>query len=325
MKGLLLLIVVGAALTACGDNASPCDYSETDDADNGTIAEMTNLTVADHQQHVCGDFDGGHQNTTLGIVDVDTYRVDVETGSAALLVEITGTDAGVDQLHDIAVQFMTTDAQPAIAAIGHYDPTLADHGAYVAPLAAGSYDMQVILNDTASLSGSIGYRVRLAPMPDCTPLTSPDYSESADATNGVIAVDYTKDPSFSMISGGMPEDSHISVDANHSYMIAGSAGDMAMSDLYLDRDTYQFSTNDNTNELAIPLDWDGTASDLDYIVFESASLTPVVASNTTSDTSGELAEFGVKPDTTYWLWIGAFNGSTATTYRATVCGQHFFY
>jgi hypothetical protein len=108
-------------------------------------------------------------------------------------------------------------------------------------------------------------------------------------------------------------------------MIAGNAGATAMNDLYLDRDTYQLSTNENTNELAISLDWDGTTSDLDYIVFEGGSLTPVVASNTTSTTSGELAEFGVKPSTTYWLWVGAFNGSTAANYRATVCGQHFFY
>jgi hypothetical protein len=51
----------------------------------------------------------------------------------------------------------------------------------------------------------------------------------------------------------------------------------------------------------------------------------VIASNTTSTTSGELAEFGVMPSSTYWLWIGAFQGSTATPYTATVCGQHFFY
>jgi hypothetical protein len=324
MKVLSVLIVAGG-LTGCGDNASPCDYSETDDAGNATMSEMTSLTVTDHQQHVCGAFDGGHQNASLGIVDTDTYRVDVNTGSASLLVEVTGTDAGVDQVHDIAVQFLTTDAQPAIAAIGHFDPSLADHGAYVAPLPAGSYDMQVILFDSASLSGSLGYRVRLAPMPDCTPLTSADYTEAADATNGVVSVDYTKDPSFSMIAGDTPENSNISVDANHAYMIAGNAGTTSGGDLYLDRDTYQLSTNENTNELAISLDWDGTTSDLDYIVFEGSSLTPVVASNTTSTTSGELAEFGVKPRTTYWLWVGAFNGSTAANYRATVCGQHFFY
>jgi hypothetical protein len=35
--------------------------------------------------------------------------------------------------------------------------------------------------------------------------------------------------------------------------------------------------------------------------------------------------FAVKPSTKYWLWVGDFTGSTATSYRATVCGNHFFY
>ncbi|HEX4454339.1 MAG TPA: hypothetical protein VH143_25925 [Kofleriaceae bacterium] len=327
MKALSFALVgIALALAACGDNASPCDYTETDDADNGSAAELTKLTVTDQQQHVCGAFDGGHQNAALGIVDVDTYSVDIETEMAMnpLLVEIVGDD-GIDQLHDIAIQFLTTDATPTIAAVGQWDPALSDHGAYVAPLPPGTYDMQVILYDTGALSGSIGYRVRLSPMPACAALTSPTYSETSDATNGVIAVDYTTDPSFSMISGNTAETSNISVNAGNFYMIAGSASSTATTDQYLDRDTYEFSTDDTTNELAIRLDWDGTTSDLDYIVFEANTMTPVVASNTTSDMAGELAEFGVMPNASYWLWIGAFTGSTATAYRATVCGQHFFY
>ena len=325
MKAHRLLFLVGT-LAACGDNASPCDYTETDDGSNATMAEMTNLTVTDHQAHVCGAFDGGHPDAALGIVDIDTYRVDIET-MGPLLVEITGDDASISQLSDIAVQFLTTGAQPSIAAVGHYNPAFSGHGAYVTPMMPGTYDMQVILYSSSDLSGSIGYRVRLAPMPDCTALTSPNYSEASDATNGVISVNYTKDPSFVWISGDVAEDSHISVDANNSYMIAGNAGATAgaTSDLYLDRDTYAFTTDDATNELAIRLDWQGTTTDLDYIVFEASTLTPIVASNTTSTTEGEIAEFGVMPDATYWLWIGAFNGSTASDYTATVCGQHFFY
>ena len=329
-KNLAIALLVGrvvvGALGACGDNASPCYYTETDDATNDTTAEMTNLTVSADPEHVCGAFDGGHHDDLLGIVDTDTYRVDIET-AGPLLVELVGGD-GVDQLHDIAVQFLTTAAQPAIAAVGHYYPALADHGAYVVTLAAGSYDMQVTLYDAGDLVGSIDYRVRLAPMPPCDTLATPNYSEQSDATNGAIAVDYTNaSQSFTMIAGDTPEASGVSVDAGHSYMIAGNAGTTAGTDQYLDRDTYAFATNENTNELAIRLDWQGMASDLDFIVFEAQSVTPVVASNTTSDMAGELAVFGVKPSTPYWLWIGAFAGGTtaATAYTATVCGTHFFY
>lgn len=320
-----LIVGVLSAVAACGDNASPCDYTETSDSTNDTMSEMTNLTVSDHQEHVCGQFNGGHHDDLLGIVDIDTYRIDIETPTPTpTLVEIIGGD-GVDQLHDIAIQFLTTGTQPALAGVGHYDPALSDHGAYVVTLTPGLYDMQVILYDSGDLSGPIDYRVRLAPMPACDALTNANYTEASDATNGVVSVDYTKDPSFTMIAGNTPEASNVSVDAGDSDMIAGSAGATATSDLYLDRDTYAISTTENTNELAVRLDWDGTTSDLDFIVFEENSVTPVVASNTTSDMEGELAVFGVKPSTTYWLWIGAFMGSTATNYRATVCGQHFFY
>src|SRR6185437_1418297 len=153
--------------------------------------------------------------------------------------------------------------------------------------------------------------------PACAALSSPNDSEASDATNGAIAVDFTQDPSLTMIAGDTPENTGIGVHAGNSYMIAGSAGSTPGSDEYLDRDTYSFTTDDTTNELAIRLDWQGSASDLDYIVFEGDSLTPVIASNTTSTTEGELAEFGVMPNATYWLWVGAFQGSTATPYTAT--------
>lgn len=323
MKATSLPLLVGL-LAACGDNASPCDYTEADDGSNDLTAEMTGVTITDHQQHICGAFDGGHQNTALGIIDTDTYQVDVET-AVPLLVEITGDDASVKQLSDIAVQFLTLDTPPTIVAVGHYNPALSDHGAYITPMVAGSYDMQVILYSASALSGSIGYRVRLAPMPACAALTSPTYTEASDATNGVVSVDYMNDPSFTMIAGDTPENSHINVGAGNSYMIAGSAGSTAGSDQYLDRDTYSFTTDDTTNELAVRLDWQGSASDLDYIVFEANSLTPVIGANTSSPSGPEIAEFGVMPNSTYWLWVGAFAGSTATPYTATVCGQHFFY
>jgi hypothetical protein len=323
MRATRLLFLVGL-LAACGDNASPCDYTEENDGSNDLTAEMTGLTVTDHQKHVCGAFDGGHPNAALGVIDTDTYQVDVET-AVPLLVEITGDDSSVNQLSDIAVQFLTTDTPPTIVAVGHYNPALSGHGAYITPMTAGTYNMQVILYASGDLAGSIGYRVRLAPMPACAAMTSPTYTEASDATNGVISVDYENDPSITMIAGDTAEDSHITVGANDSYMIAGSAGSTPGSDEYLDRDTYSFTTDDATNELAIRLDWQGSASDLDYIVFEADSLTPVIGANTTSNSGEELAEFGVMPNSTYWLWIGAFQGSTATPYTATVCGQHFFY
>ena len=106
---------------------------------------------------------------------------------------------------------------------------------------------------------------------------------------------------------------------------SGATTDASHADEYLDRDTFAFATGDDANELAIRLDWHGATSDLDYIVFEGGSMTPVVTSNITSTSQRELAMFAVKPRTTYWLWIGGYRGSTATDYAATVCVNHFYY
>lgn len=333
LKSLIIPILVGicvSTVAACGDNRSPCDYTEEDDITNATMPEMTNLTVSGTGDvHVCGAFDGGHHDNVLNTVDVDLYQIDVQV-PGALLVEIVGGD-GVDQLHDIAVELLTTGSDATdstIAAVGHYDPALSDHGAYAVTLpSAGTYDLKVVLYDSGDLSAPIDYRVRLAPMWACNPPTSPSYTEKSDATDGVVSVDYTKDPSFAMISGDSPESSGIHLGPTDTDMIAGSAtaAQPAVQDEYLDRNTYAFTTGDDANEMAVSLNWGGTSSDLDFIVFESTALTPIVAGNTTSTSGNEFAVFGVEPNTTYWLWIGAYMGSTATSYNATMCGQHFFY
>ena len=95
--------------------------------------------------------------------------------------------------------------------------------------------------------------------------------------------------------------------------------------MYQDEDTYELTTDADTNELAVRLDWDGGTADLDYVVFESDAQKPLVTSNLAALNGGELAMFAVKPSTKYWLWIGGVKGSMATAYRATVCGSHFFY
>jgi hypothetical protein len=39
----------------------------------------------------------------------------------------------------------------------------------------------------------------------------------------------------------------------------------------------------------------------------------------------EFATFAVEPGTKYWLWVGAYDGSTGTpiAYSASVCGASF--
>jgi len=318
-------------LVACGDNALPCDYAEHDDVGNGTTAEASNVTAGDHAVRLCGAIDSGSGDPLLGSIDDDSYRVSVAT-PGPMLVNIYGAD-GVELLDEMSVRFFDTAANPRLLGEGHFDPALAGHGAFIITLDAGDYDLVVSARAHGTLSVPLDYRIRLAPMPACDAVTAPtDYTEAKDADangntgNDVVDVDFSASPSFTMsTTASVPEPTGLAIAAGEHYLIEGGASADARADEYLDRDTYELTTDDTTNELAIRLDWDSDGTDLDYILFEKDVMTPVVTANTTSTTRRELAMFAVKPSTTYWLWIGDFKGSQPSVYHATVCGNHFFF
>lgn len=311
----------------CGDNASPCTYTETSDGTNDVTAESTGLTLDGHAHEVCGTFDPEHFNAPLRSADDDRYRVTIGAATPVLIDVIVGN--GLDVLSGVTIRFWSLDAQPQLVGIATYDPALADHGAFIITLPPGDYDMAISADANNALAGDpISYRVRFATMPACDETSGdPSYSENHDAAgaNDTVGVDFTKDPSFTAMTASAPELTSIGVDAGHSYSIAGMLDDTVRADQYLDRDTYQFTTSETSNELAVRVTWPSTASDVDYLIFEADTMKPVVASNLSSDTGPELAMFAVKPSTKYWLWIGNFAGSAPTSYRATVCGNHFFY
>ena len=301
-------------MVACGDNAKPCDYVETDDLGNGTTSESTGLTIGDHALHVCGAIDTGHFDGLLGELDADSYRLTIAT-TGPVLAQIVGED-GVELFADMTVRFFDTAVNPRLLAEGLYDPTLADHGAFLADLAPGDYDVIVSAHASGEVSTAVPYRLRLSPMPACDPLTVPDYTEAHDGDantgNDMIDVDFTQDPSFTPTpsTSDAPEPTGLELAAGQQYLITGASTNATHTDQYLDRDTFDLATDDTANELAIRLDWDSTTSDLDYLVFEAGTMTPVATSNVTSTTVHELAQFAVRPSTHHWLWIGGSGGGT---------------
>jgi hypothetical protein len=308
-----------ALLTACGDNRSPCDYTETDDADNATTGETTNLSVGTDTIHVCGGFDQGHFTSATTSADDDRYRISV-TVATPLLVDVTVPD-GLDVLTGVTVRFYATTGD----LVSEAKPAFSDHAAFLVTLQPGDYDMELSADAAGELQGDpIDYRVRVAPMPACDESTNAATYTEKTADNDAVAVDFTKDPSFTAMASS-PEASSLTVSPGNNASIVGSIDTTVHSDQYLDRDTYTFTTGDRENEIAIRLSWDGSSSDLDYIVFEADTMLPIVASNLASDTGPELQMFSVKPNTTYWLWVGGFQGSSATMYRADVCGWQFYY
>jgi hypothetical protein len=309
---------------ACGDNGSPCDYTETADPTNDATPEMTGITIGDNSaHHICGGFDQGHFSSPTQSADDDRYRITV-TATGPILVDVL-VDGGLAILSGVTIRFF----DPTGVLVAQAKPAFADHAAFIATLPIGDYDLMMSADAPGMLQGdSIEYRVRLASMPACDASTNPaSYTEKNDVNgaNDTVAVDFTKDPSFTAMPSTSPEVTGLGIDPGNNSSITGAIDTTAHSDQYLDRDTYEFTTGGETNEVGVRLEWDSTASDLDYIVFEESTMLPVVASNVSSMTGPELQMFAVKPSTKYWLWVGGFAGSMATNYRATVCGQRFFY
>jgi hypothetical protein len=347
------------ALVACGNNnngngdggngdggsngsntpdAAPltCDYTEASDAANAATAEMTGVTLGAANKVLCGKIDGGHFNSTTNVVDVDAYTVAV-SGTAELIVEFA--DTAPASLTDFQVTITDTNVNPTLLNTGDYTGALGDHGAYLAELPAGNYDIVVTATNGADITAAVPYKVRLLadqPTTRCPDLTAmpADYTEANDGAmnvgNDVALADFSKTPSFvaTTATTDNAETSALTVDTSKNLHLAGSSGtpSPANADQYIDRDTFAFTTGASTNELSIRLDWPGATADLDYIVFEANKLTaPNQVSAITSKTQAEFQTFAVKPSTSYWLWVGAHTGSTGqpVAYSASLCGATF--
>jgi hypothetical protein len=319
------------------DAPSPaCDYTESMDGTNATTPEATGVTIGAQNKTLCGQVDMGHFGSATSTVDVDEYSVSVG-GTAELIVEFE--DSTPANLTDFNVTITDAAVDPTILNSGDFTGALSDHGAYLAELPAGNFNVVVTATGTAAISAAIPYKVHIVAdqpttrCPDMTTATA-DYTEASDGAsnigNDVITVDFTKPTSFALTTATTdnPETSGITLDATTNKHIAGSSGTPtpAYTDKYIDRDTFAFMTGASTNEMSIRLNWPGSTSDLDYLVFENNALTtPVAVSTLTASSQDEFQTFAVKPNTGYWLWVGAYTGSTGQpiAYSASLCGATF--
>jgi len=86
------------------------------------------------------------------------------------------------------------------------------------------------------------------------------------------------------------------------------------------------TASSTANELGVRLDWQA-ATDLDYVVFEADTLTPVATSTLSGTTPPEFQVFAVRPGASYWLWIGRANtpaGGDPARYDVHLCGGGFY-
>jgi hypothetical protein len=316
--------IVAVLLAACGGGSDPppCNYTETDDAGNATTSEMTGFMLDQKLQIVCGQVDTGHYDATAQSVDVDRYRVTVG-GTGELVIHLDPL-SDATALTDMRVQIFDTAVNPRLYAEGTFDPQY-DHGAFITVLPPGDYDVVVLAEAVADVApgsaGALKYRLRFTPDPSlaCKQVTKGGYAEAGEP-NDAVAADFSKPNPFAR-GPGTAETTKLTFGTS-DYRITGTASVGTQEGEYVDNDVYDVKTGD-ANELTLRLDWDGT-SDLDAAVLDASNLAPVGLAVTTMAGGGEIQTFAVKPKTEYYVWVGAFMGTTTDTpYSVTVCAQNF--
>jgi len=291
-------------------------------------AEDTGLDVGSKTGTLCGTVDTGH--FTGDTIDRDIFHVTVG-GSGNLLVEFGGK--GVETIPDFTVRIFDTAAAPALVATGTFDGDLGTHAAFLAQLPPADYNVVVAASGTADLGAPIDYKIHIvADDPDKRApalTTAANYTEAHDNAdnlgNDVVEVNFASDPAFTMESTSAPEPTGVTLGYKKSTHITGQSAMVTGTDEYLDRDTYEITTDGVTNEMTVRLNWAAGTADLDFIVFEEGQLKPSVESNITGTDGQELQTFAVKPKTKYWVWVGAFHGSTGLpmSYDLSIYGSAY--
>lgn len=310
-----------------------CDYAEARDTTNDDIfasgtPEPTGLTLAP-QAVVCGQVDIAHYDATEQVVDVDGFTVTL-AADADVLLTISGAGADAISLFTLEVYGGSgfTEFQASADFYG-------DHGVTSVRLPAGTYEFVMAALHTAALSAPVPYEIRIAtdaPDTRCPEVTTGGHVEGGDGAtsdgNDVVRIDYSAATvqSLTVLPTDVPEATGIVVTPANNDRLAGSLADIATPDSYEDKDTYQFTTSATTNQLAIRLTWPSTTADLDYFLFEAGTLPSIGGARRTALAGPELQTFSVKPNTSYWLLIGAYAGTSTglpATYSATLCGAAF--
>lgn len=341
----LAAMLAAAMLAACGDSTDPaipdapsppagCTYAELADGTNDVTtigtAEPTGITIssAAGPPVLCGQLDPGHHDAANRLVDVDAYAFTVPAPGGDVAISIAGSGLAALEVELLLVNAMDqTEARAGFAG---------DHAiAAIRSLAPGPYRAVVLARAPAPIAAPVRYQIAVGfDLPDARcprSAIAPSYTEAADGAandgNDVIEIRFGTTPRrrLTPLATDAPEPTAILVAAGRSYRITGESGSANAADEYIDRDTYQLHTSTATDQLTLRVDWTTATADLDFFVFPAGETTELASGMHVATTGGELATFAVLPDTDYWLWVGAYDGSTGqpVAYDATICGERF--
>jgi hypothetical protein len=305
-----------------------CDWGELADATNdwntGT-PEQTNLVFDGSKPLViCGKIDNGHFDMNEQRIDVDAYFFTVANEGDIELIVTPGADTSA--IESVAGYVSDQNSLYATAVVF-------DHGIASTHLQPGNYELDMEAYSATNAAAAIDYKLKVVadmPLTRCPKVTAAaSYTEANDGAgnvgNDVFSIVYT--PSYMVTetpANDLPENTNITVAGDTKYRITGTHALVDGTDEYMDRDAYKITTGATTNQLAIRLNWPGTTADLDYILFNESQTSDVGGGTSIGNEEDEFATFAVKPNTTYWLWVGMYDGSTApVTYDVSVCGENF--
>ncbi len=305
-----------------------CSFEEAADATNDLIStsEMSGLTISATRVDICGTINNTHYDATNEIVDADFYRFTI-AADTDILVHLTGS--GIGAADDTVMQVRKIGASGFFG----FGIVEGDHGTIATRLVAGEYAIGVGTFHSASIAAPVAYRFSIttdAPLTRCPAKTdTTTHAEGADnGANNVVDYESTANPESTLSNSGSdtPEVTGITAAPGTAYLVTGTSANVNPGDDYMDRDTYAFTTGATTNQMSVRLNWTTTPTDLDFRVYPQSTVNPlsIVGGLDDSDMEHEFETFAVKPNTTYWLWVAAEDGSTApATYSATLCGETF--
>jgi hypothetical protein len=341
MRAYLALLL---AIAACGDDAgtttpdapgggsadampdSPmmvgCTYNEANDGANGVSAtpEQTGISYTS-KVTLCGNVNNGHFDTTEQIVDQDIYKLTF-TADTDLIVHFTAEAAVLDEL---AVQIAQTNTRAG------YGTWVDGHGTLVAHVTPGDWYITVgAFRDTDISSVPIAYKITVETdnAGRCAQVLSGGYSEAIDGGssvgNDMIEYDSAADPTKRLTNAAdTAEPSGVVAAPGMQYRLTGIAANVNASDDYTDRDTYELSSG-TANELSIRLTWPGTTRDFDFLVVPQNTVQVIAAGLDNRMMEAEFETFAVKPNTTYWIWVGAYDGAALPIdYDVTICATTY--
>lgn len=362
---LLHCLVPLVAVAACGDDGSTpvqpdapktidappldpdsgipagCDYAETNDAGNDPFAmtpgtpEASNLTLGTSSVF-CGKIDNGHfvpgDMGDPGLVDADAYSFTVAADSHAVL-SITG--AGLETIDTVQIGIL--DAGGDLFGIATFAGTSGLDLSSLLP--AGTYTLVALGVAPADIAAPVDYKVKLVAYDlaaRCAPPATPSFTEAGDGAthdgNDMVEVRFVANGATATASTtDMPEATNLTITAGTPVSIRGTSanvnpGNPQTGDEYMDRDTFTITAGAATSHMLVNLTWPGTTADFDFFLFnENMPDINAPGALLTSNTAPETLFVPITEAAKYWLWIGAYDGSTGQPldYDATICGENF--